>query len=139
MTSSLSSSSSQVISQDSVVAKGFDNLQKAVDHAGSLGEENSYRIANPGGLGGGSVAGAGIPAVELDRHLSKRMTGRIEANWGEMSRFVVSAGTVCVFGTACLLSLCEYFVPTEGLNVQQDALYFCTLVLGVVTPPQGFL
>lgn len=76
-----------MISQDSVVAKGFDNLQKAVDHAGSLGEENSYRIANPVGLGGGSVAGKGIPAVDLDRYLSKRMTRRVEANWGEMSRY----------------------------------------------------
>lgn len=87
-----------------MVAKGFDNLQKAVDHAGSLGEENSYRIANPVGLGGGSVAGKGIPAVDLDRYLSKRMTRKVEANWGEMSRCVgtwydmlmssvVSAGT----------------------------------------------
>lgn len=75
-----------MISQDSVIAKGFDNLQKAVDHAGSLGEENSYRVANPAGLGGGSVTGSGIPAMELDRYLSKRMTKRVEANWGELSR-----------------------------------------------------
>ena len=81
--------SCQVISQDSVVAKGFDNLQRAVDHAGSLGDENSYRIANPAGLAGGSVAGKGIPAGELDHYLSKRMTKKIEVNWGEMSRYAV--------------------------------------------------
>lgn len=74
-----------MISQDSVVAKGFENLQRAVDHAGSL-EENSYRIANPDGLGGGSVAGKGIPAGELDQYLSKRMTKKIEVNWGDMFR-----------------------------------------------------
>ena len=78
-----------MISQDSVVAKGFDNLQRAVDHAGSLGDENSYRIANPAGLAGGSVAGKGIPAGELDHYLSKRMTKKIEVNWGEMSRYAV--------------------------------------------------
>ncbi|CAM9794933.1 unnamed protein product, partial [Ectocarpus sp. 13 AM-2016] len=76
-----------VISQDSVVAKGFDNLQKAVDHAGSLGGDNSYRIANPAGLGGASVAGEGIPAIDLDQLLSKSMTQKIEVNWGEMSRY----------------------------------------------------
>ncbi|CAM9637655.1 unnamed protein product [Ectocarpus sp. 12 AP-2014] len=76
-----------VISQDSVVAKGFDNLQKAVDHAGSLGDDNSYRIANPAGLGGASVAGEGIPAIDLDQLLSKSMTQKIEVNWGEMSRY----------------------------------------------------
>ncbi|CAB1111031.1 unnamed protein product [Ectocarpus sp. CCAP 1310/34] len=76
-----------VISQDSVVAKGFDNLQKAVDHAGSLGDDNSYRIANPTGLGGASVAGQGVPAIDLDQLLSKSMTQKIEVNWGEMSRY----------------------------------------------------
>ncbi|CAM9769427.1 unnamed protein product, partial [Hapterophycus canaliculatus] len=76
-----------VISQDSVVAKGFDNLQQAVDHAGSLGEENSYRIGNRVGLGSGTVTGKGIPAVELDQYLSKSMTRKIEVNWGDLSRY----------------------------------------------------
>ena len=76
----------QVISQDSVIAKGYDNLQKAVDHAGVMGEENSYRVANPAGLGGGTVSGAGIPAYELDHYLSKHLTKKIEVNWGDLSR-----------------------------------------------------
>lgn len=71
-----------------MIAKGFDNLQQAVDHAGSLGEENSYRIANHVGLGGGSVTGKGIPAAELDQYLSKSMTRKIEVNWGQMSRYI---------------------------------------------------
>lgn len=83
--SPLSSFLPQVISQDSVIAKGFDNLQKAVDHAGNMGEENSYRVANPAGLGGGTVTGQGIPAYELDRYLSKRLTKKVEVNWGELS------------------------------------------------------
>eukprot|EP00903_Cladosiphon_okamuranus_P008053 g7767.t1 len=77
----------KVISQDSVVAKGFDNLQRAVDHAGSLGAENSYRIANPVGLAGGSVAGEGKPAGELEHYLSRRMAKKIEANWGDLSSY----------------------------------------------------
>lgn len=77
----------QVISQDSVMAKGFDNLQMAVDHAGALGDENSYRIANPAGLGGGLIAGAGVPAHDLDRYLSKRMTKKVEDNWGDLTRY----------------------------------------------------
>ncbi|CAM9137446.1 unnamed protein product [Ascophyllum nodosum] len=76
-----------VISQDSVIAKGYDNLQKAVDHAGVMGEENSYRVANPAGLGGGTVSGAGIPAYELDHYLSKHLTKKIEVNWGDLSRY----------------------------------------------------
>lgn len=84
-----------MISQDSVLAKGFDNLQKAVDHAGSLGDDNSYRIANPAGLGGASVAGEGIPAIDLDQLLSKSMTQKIEVNWGEMSRYTVHVGSAC--------------------------------------------
>lgn len=76
----------QVISQDSVMARGFDNLQTAVDHAGSLGEQNSYRIANSRGLGGGAVVGAGIPAMDLDRYLGKGMARKVSTIWGDLSR-----------------------------------------------------
>ncbi|CAN0511997.1 unnamed protein product, partial [Discosporangium mesarthrocarpum] len=79
-------STAKVISQDSVIARGFDNLQEAVDHAGSLGEQNTYRIADPRGLGGATVAGEGVPAADLDRYLGGYMTRRVEGIWGDLSR-----------------------------------------------------
>lgn len=68
------------------MAKGFGNLQTAVDHAGSLGDENYYRIANSRGLGGASVVGKGIPALDLDHYLSKTMTRKVSNAWGDLSR-----------------------------------------------------
>lgn len=102
-----------MISQESVVAKGFDNLQRAVDHAGSLGDENSYRIANPVGLAGGSVVGRGIPAGELDRYLSKRMTKKIDVNWGDMSRYVCTQFSLSQF------SLLRLFCSVESCMEQR--------------------
>lgn len=113
-----------MISQESVVAKGFDNLQRAVDHAGSLGDENSYRIANPVGLAGGAVAGEGIPAGELDHFLSKRMTKKIEVNWGDMSRCIYKGCTHFLCVSMFILDMCmvcTFFAHSKPHETEEDA------------------
>ncbi|CAM9168634.1 unnamed protein product [Chrysoparadoxa australica] len=77
----------KVLSQDSVIAKGYDRLQDSVDHAASLGEECSYRIADPKGLAGAKVVGRGLRPMDLDQYLSKRMTKKVEKGWGDLSRY----------------------------------------------------
>ncbi|KAG5190772.1 CobN/Magnesium chelatase-domain-containing protein [Tribonema minus] len=72
----------KVMNQDAVVARGVSRLQAAVDHACSLGEECSYRVANKEGLAGARVVGQGIPPMDLDLYLSKRMTAKVERGWG---------------------------------------------------------
>jgi magnesium chelatase subunit H len=113
----------KVINQDSVIARGYEHLPETLEHASSLGEECSYRVANPRGLAGAVIAGAGIPAVELGKYLSRRKTRCVENAWGELERYrgigTSSGGDLVVAG----LQLGNIFIGVQPLlGVEGDPM-----------------
>jgi hypothetical protein len=128
----------QVLSQDTVISRGYDRLQTTLDHACSLSDDCSYRVANPSGLGSARVVGTSVRPHDLNKYLSKRMTKRVDKQWSVSSKseqvaasangdYVVSGlqlGNVLI-GVQPLLGL-------EGIYIILQVHYSCSYNLFIL-------
>jgi magnesium chelatase subunit H len=117
----------KVLSQDTVISRGYDRLQTTLDHACSLTDDCSYRVANPIGLGSAKVVGTSVNPYDLDKYLSKRMTRRVDKQWPvstNSERVSASAtGDYVVSG----LQLGNVFIGVQPLLGLEGILYYTIL------------
>jgi magnesium chelatase subunit H len=120
----------KVLSQDTVISRGYDRLQSTLDHACSLSDDCSYRVANPSGLGSAKVVGTSVNPYDLDKYLSKRMTRRVDKQWSVTLSKSSSSEQVAASATGDYvvsgLQLGNVFIGVQPLLGLEGILYYAT-------------
>jgi CobN/Magnesium Chelatase len=124
----------KVLSQDTVISRGYDRLQTTLDHACSLTDDCSYRVANPIGLGSAKVVGTSVNPYDLDKYLSKRMTRRVDKQWSVPSKSSSEQVAASATGDYVVsgLQLGNVFIGVQPLLGLEGILYCTTLCYAIV-------